>query len=289
MSKKTVLTIAVVILSLPLMFYSWRISLRPPRTEIEQSLAAGIDYQRQIYSQPRPYIAHIVTIDLTNQAIAAFVTPIVAQSHQSEFGRDEYSALTTSSFVRQFDLKLAVNGSFFYPFAENTPWSFYPHQKDRAIALGENVVRGKRYGKKEKLWNVLCLNQKAEISLTQTCPESTYSGIAGRELLVKDGKLVTNDESKAYARTSVAVNRQGTKLWLIVVDGKQLSYSEGATLTELAEIAINLGGDRAINLDGGGSTTLVARQNERIKILNAPIHTKIPMRERPVANHLGFR
>ena len=283
--KKALFTISFSLLSLPLVFYAWRISLRPPRIAIKQQLATGIVYQRQIYSQPRPYIAHVVEIDLTNPALTAFVTPVISEPEE-----DRYSALTTSNFVRQFDLELAVNGSFFYPFEEDTPWSFYPHQGDRAIALGENIVRGQRYGKVEQQWNVICfLDNKATIPLTQTCPDSTESSIAGKELLVKDGKPVVEEETPAYARTAVVLNRQETKLWLIVIDGKQPFYSEGATLAELAEIAINIGGDRAINLDGGGSTTLVARQGEKIKILNAPIHTKIPMRERPVANHLGFK
>ena len=63
---------------------------------------------------------------------------------------------------------------------------------------------------------------------------------------------------------------------------------EEVTLKELAQIAIELGCDRAINFDGGGSTTLAVRESGKVKLLNAPIHTKIPMRERPVANHLGF-
>ncbi|MBD2020680.1 phosphodiester glycosidase family protein, partial [Leptolyngbya sp. FACHB-36] len=49
-----------------------------------------------------------------------------------------------------------------------------------------------------------------------------------------------------------------------------------------------LGADKAVNLDGGGSTTIVVSSPTGPYALNAPIHTKIPLRERPVANHLGF-
>jgi exopolysaccharide biosynthesis protein len=93
---------------------------------------------------------------------------------------------------------------------------------------------------------------------------------------------------KPYARTAVAVDRTGETLWLAIVDGKQPLYSEGATLAELAQIFEQLGVDTALNLDGGGSATLVAKTTAKPILLNAPIHTKIPMRERPVANHLGF-
>jgi exopolysaccharide biosynthesis protein len=43
----------------------------------------------------------------------------------------------------------------------------------------------------------------------------------------------------------------------VVVDGRSPGYSEGVTLTELAEILQDLGATTAYNLDGGGSSTMV--------------------------------
>ena len=106
--------------------------------------------------------------------------------------------------------------------------------------------------------------------------------------MVKDGDSVITKKTPAYSRTAVGISEKGDRLWLIIIDGKQPFYSEGVTEQELAKIAIKLGCDRALNLDGGGSSTLVAKVANQIKVLNAPMHTKIPMRERPVANHLGF-
>ena len=76
---------------------------------------------------------------------------------------------------------------------------------------------------------------------------------------------------------------------LVVVDGRQPNYSEGVTLVELTEIVAGYGGDTALNLDGGGSTALIARGRTGQPIqLNSPIDNRIPGRERPVANHLGI-
>ena len=44
---------------------------------------------------------------------------------------------------------------------------------------------------------------------------------------------------------------------LVVVDGRRRGYSDGMTLRELADLMRGLGARDAINLDGGGSTTLV--------------------------------
>ena len=285
MSGKKIASAIGFILLLPLLFYSWRISLRPPRTYLQQQLSPNMVYERKIYNKPRPYVVHVIAIDLANPQVVPFVTPLDPQS-----AKQENSAMTTSNFVKKFDLQLAVNGSFFYPFEENTPWDYYPRTDESAIALGENITNGTRYGKVNPTWNVLCFdrNHKATIALGQQCPDTAINGIAGRKLLVKDGRSLVDYETKPYARTVVGVNRQGD-IWAIVVDGKQPFYSEGATLQEMAQMAIDLGCDRALNLDGGGSSTLVVKQDNVVKVLNAPIHTKIPMRERPVANHLGFK
>ncbi len=77
---------------------------------------------------------------------------------------------------------------------------------------------------------------------------------------------------------------------LLIVDGCQPNYSEGMTLAELGEIAIDYGAYTALNLDGGGSSTLVVEGAPgKALVLNPPIHRRIPPgRQRPVANHLGI-
>ena len=47
------------------------------------------------------------------------------------------------------------------------------------------------------------------------------------------------------------------RLLLVTVDGRQPGWSVGMSLRELAELFVGLGAQAAINLDGGGSTTMV--------------------------------
>ena len=93
---------------------------------------------------------------------------------------------------------------------------------------------------------------------------------------------------RLHPRTAVGSAGDGSTLWLVVVDGRQPNYSEGVTLSELADIFLELGAYRALNLDGGGSSTMVMQGLLGPELLNAPIHTNIAMRQRPVANHLGI-
>ncbi|MDZ8051038.1 MAG: phosphodiester glycosidase family protein [Aulosira sp. ZfuVER01] len=271
----------------PAIFYGWLCLLRPSRTDRQQVLFKGIFYQRRTISQPRPVTMHIVTVDLTAPGVKPLVTP------GFPFGKGrKTNARTTSEFLGKYKLQLAVNASYFHHFYEKTPWDYYPHSGDPSYPLGEAISNGSRYSKSESNKAVVCFSQNnlAQILASGKCPQGTVQGVAGQEILVANGKAVISQirENKPYPRLAAAINREGTKLWLIVVDGKQPFYSEGLTLTELAKTAIDLGADTALNMDGGGSVTLVMGKPNGAKVLNAPIHTKLPMRERPVGNHLGF-
>jgi len=70
--------------------------------------------------------------------------------------------------------------------------------------------------------------------------------------------------SLRHPRTGVGL-RDG-KLLMVTVDGRQPGYSEGMTLREFAQLFLDLGCQEAMNLDGGGSTTMVVRD----KIVNSP-------------------
>ncbi len=281
---------ANILLCLPLVLYSRLHFLRPPRTNDQRELFRGIIYQRYIKSIPRPVMIHIVTIDLTAPGIKPFVTPGI-ETLNANF---EAKAQTTSDFLKKYKLQLAINGSYFYPFRENTPWDYYPHSGDRVSILGQNISNSKVFSQSERNWRVLCFaaNNQAQIPGGEVCPPGTSQGIAGSEILILRGKpqpsLENPRKDKPYSRVVAAIDRKGQKLWLILVDGKQPLYSEGLTKAELTKFVLSLGVDTALNLDGGGSTTVVIANPSNPKILNATIHTKLPMRERPVANHLGF-
>ncbi|AFY96135.1 phosphodiester glycosidase family protein [Chamaesiphon minutus] len=272
-------------LLLPLGAYGILHFQRPPRTGEHRRLFPGITYTRDARSQPRPVMIHIVNIDLKTAGLKILVTPKVPNKSR-----------TTSEFLREFKLKVAINASYFVPFYENTPWNYYPRSGDRSYAMGEVIANGDRYSQPGSQWAVLCISRAniASIAATGTCPQGTLNAVAGRELLVSDGKPVPElstpsaPKENAYPRVAVGIDRLGEKLWSIVVDGKQPLYSEGLTKLELAELLAKLGVDRALNLDGGGSTTLVMAASNGVKVLNAPIHAKLPTIERPVANHLGF-
>ena len=98
--------------------------------------------------------------------------------------------------------------------------------------------------------------------------------VAGVPLLIRDGKInITWEQEKAsrafaenrHPRTAIA-KMKDERILLITVDGRQPGVSHGMTLRELAEFLISLGAVDAMNLDGGGSTTMFVDG----KVVNTP-------------------
>jgi len=112
--------------------------------------------------------------------------------------------------------------------------------------------------------------------------------VGGGQIIVRDGRAVPFTGAFAtnrHPRTVAGIDASGTRLTILVVDGRQPQLSIGMTLAELSDEMIRLGCSAAINLDGGGSTTLVYRtpENKKLTIVNSPSDTK----ERSVADVLG--
>ena len=108
-------------------------------------------------------------------------------------------------------------------------------------------------------------------------------------MLVSQGEVESSlDDTTLQPRTAIGINGNSRYVYLVVVDGRQPFYSEGATFRELAELLLEQGAYFAMSLDGGGSSTMVIEgEDDRPIVLNFPIDNYIPGRERPVANHFG--
>jgi hypothetical protein len=268
-------------------FFFWR-DHRPQPENARVELFDGIIYLRDVRQQPRPLIIHVVQIDLDTPGLSFLVTP------SDPVDGHEVRAQTTSHFLTTHDLQLAVNGDFFWPWWYHTIFDYYPHDGDPTDVNGFAASRGSIYS--EEKWDdprpTLFLSQDNRAGFDRPIG-AVYNAISGLPLIVEDGQLsdqIKPDEYYAgvHPRSAVGLDRERRTLLLFVIDGRQPNYSEGVTLPELAQIAIEHGANIALNLDGGGSSTLVIEdQAGRPQILNSPIHASIPGMERPVGNQLG--
>ncbi len=105
---------------------------------------------------------------------------------------------------------------------------------------------------------------KVVLGLAPALPK-LKSLIGGNVILVENGQVASTGVDR-HPRTAAGFNADSTKLFLFTVDGRQAGYSVGMTYGELANYMIEWGVHSGINLDGGGSTTMLVRK----QIKNSP-------------------
>ncbi len=256
---------------------------RPAPVELRQELYPCVVYYRRVHYVPRMMVAHIVTVDLTCKNINVLVTPPEKGDKVNPL-----RARTTSQFANEFNVQVAINGDGFTPWKANNIFDYYPHVGDPIRPNGFAASRAKEYG--EVKGPTLFVNSSKNATFG-TAYRKVYNAISGQSWLVQDKQPVPDlNDTRTAPRTALGLDGPGTRLIMIVIDGRQPFYSEGATLQEMAELMIYYGGDNAINLDGGGSSTLVIQEPEsgQYRVMNSPIQNGIPGQERPVGNHFGI-
>jgi hypothetical protein len=255
---------------------------RPLQIPVKEKLFNGVEYARQVKFSPRPMIIHVITIDTRKEGIRFLVTP--PDEKGSEY---PLRARTTSQFLQETGVQIAINGDGFSPWWSRSPADYYPHTGDPVSPRGDTASRGKVYWTSDTPAPTLYISSRNQLSFIE--PGKVFNAISGGGILVKDGAPMPDlDNSATQPRTAIGYSNNGRFLYLVVVDGRQPFYSEGITLNELAQLMISLGAKYAMNLDGGGSSTMVVAGGDGLpRVLNSPIDNYIPGRERPVANHLG--
>ena len=170
-------------------------------------------------------------------------------------------------YIENYNAVLGVNGDFFnmstgkptnalvmegvtYNPANNSSNTFFGILKDGTPVIG--------YGHEFKNY-----------------ADQLQEAVGGSAVLVADGKpTVSYTESHVNnraSRTCVGITRSGQVI-LMVLDGRQEPFSCGGSYQELAQIMIDAGCVTAINLDGGGSSTFIAKAegSDELSLVNSP-------------------
>jgi len=186
---------------------------------------------------------------------------------------------TVSSMAKRYGATAAINGGYFVVKGDNEGASTGVYQLNRRV-IGSGSGRSALLFCAEK-------NFREQLAVAVvTLPGRVRAGschpvdiVGAGPRVVRGGKIEVAGEMFAHAavrhpRTAVAITGRGTFLF-VTLDGRQ-THSAGMTLEELARELIGMGAVEAINLDGGGSTTMVVKDVVR----NSPSDG----RERPVSD-----
>ncbi|MFC4564324.1 phosphodiester glycosidase family protein [Nocardiopsis mangrovi] len=114
--------------------------------------------------------------------------------------------------------------------------------------------------------------------------DGVRTAVGGRHLLVADGVVQEVEAVSRAARTAIGFSADGRRVIIVTADGAATG-SRAATLPEMGERLVAEGAEVGLELDGGGSSTLVARPpgEASVGVRNVPNDGE----ERPVPNGLA--
>jgi exopolysaccharide biosynthesis protein len=254
------------------------------------SSSSPVSYQHIIRHDPN-FSIHLVTIDLTSPKVSLHVCRAGPQPKDAHWVT---TLLPPSEIAAREGYDIAINGDFFE--ADKTvdtegKKSGYVKGK-LAAPEGPAITDGKLWFTNSTTRPALEIDRHDHIIITtvkshEHLAKSIKQAVGGNPIILVDGKKTVPSGRFATARhprTAVGVSQDGTKMVLLVVDGRQPDLSIGMTLSDVADEMLKAGCYNAINLDGGGSSVLVMRDpaTDKLRVMNSPSDT----RERAVADVL---
>ncbi len=154
-------------------------------------------------------------------------------------------------------IEMVVEDGVVKEFSENKPSIDMPKKGFVVLGSGSHI---------QYLKDTFKVGDPVDYSITMNVDTNKMTmALTGGAMLVKDDKVLTTfshnpvSPSTRAARTAIGTSKDGKTLIIAAVDGKS-SSSIGMTQSELASYMHELGCANALNLDGGGSTTLVSRE-----------------------------
>ena len=244
---------------------------------------AGITLIRRTETNPRPVTVYLARVDLTEPGLSFELTS------PSAGGKRETVRQTTLDFLNERHAQLAVNAHFFVPFPSTEPDSdlvglaaskgkvystFETPAQSYAIVAdapalnldSSNRPRIVSRPRREwvELWNTVAGSAQIITGGAATIP--SYRDEANPLALLAPGGPGRYDTAHSWyaipnARTIAGLAAGGRFLILLTVDNA--GGSRGMTVGEAAEMLIrDYGVEEALNLDGGGSTTMVIEDSE---------------------------
>lgn len=243
-----------------------------------------------IFSETRtnpPQRFFVAEIDLRNPKVRLHVAPGGADPDGP--GPWETTLMQPTKIAAREKFDLVVNGDFYeVPRALEAGSNVVYRVAGWAAANGPAVSSGKIWSAHTNARPCLAVNRAGRVSIRRVSQpnKDDWEVVAGNVMVVRQGQTVAHDNKVRHPRTVVGLNRDATRMIVLVVDGRKPGVALGMNYAELAAEMLRFGCYDALNLDGGGSSVLAVRDPEKdeFKILNAPTDGH----ERAVANVLGI-
>jgi hypothetical protein len=240
----------------------------------------GVTLHQRVDKSPRPMKVNVLEIDLRAPGIRFKVTPPNGKLP------GETTLQTTRDFLIEQHAQLAINASF-YKIIEKQ----YGDSEGYTASDGETYSGPSTRPSGSPSLNLSKDNVATIVDHKPGNPEPSagelFNTVSGNERIIRGGKNVAKD-GRLHPRMAAGICDGGHKLVIVEVDGRQPKISEGATTIEMANLLLEYGVTDGVNLDGGGSATMVIADPSP-RIINTPVGIKdIPGSQRKNACNVAI-
>ena len=238
----------------------------------------GIDTATGKADTPRLMRVYALRIDMKAEGVEFFSTPRAKEGFADNV--KEVVRQTVPQFLETHNLQAAVNANFF----------------GAATVSGLAVSQGQIVSKNEKNHPAFLVFKDKRVEIVDVQddsdpPADVETAVAGNCIIVKGGTVISQSNQDIHPRTAVGISEDGRYVYFIAIDGRQREYSMGTSYVETGKWLVKFGAWDGLNLDGGGSTTMVVRTpEEKAKVLNIPVGVgNQPHSLRSNGNSIGVR
>ncbi len=230
----------------------------------------GVRHTSVATNLPRRLSIQAVRIDLH---VAGLGFEVTGRAEDWQMNQKETSRETTRAFIERLrtdgkPVILAINANYYSP-TGNEP--------GLATLRGLAVSNGILVSPSERNRRAFVITNDGVPQITNTGPDTAIDNsrhaVGGYVRLVNDGNLRgENNPSDIGPRTAIGHCRESRYVIMLVIDGRRPLHSIGTTMRETAKWLHYFGAWEAINLDGGGSSTMVWINPEsgESELLNIP-------------------
>ena len=241
---------------------------------------------------PRLMKINIIRIDLKTPGLDFTTTDRDKHWGKEMPDRKGYIIRTKRQRTRDFMKEARAKGMNMILAVNAAPWGPWekPFTHKYANPSGVNILNGVVISDHEGKGPVFVIYKDGTPAIERRLNVEDYPNIkiavSGFSIVAKDGKSTFKDKSLA-PRTAYGISADKRYMYILCVDGRQKQWSMGMTCQEAGEWLMAAGASDAINMDGGGSTTLVYWDEKENKLVSLCRHT-LGGYERYVASSIGI-
>ena len=259
-----------------------------------------------ILTNPTLQVVNCLRIDLLDPDVQLFTTPR-APSYTA--GVNETLSLSISNFVKNQGVKVATAANWYQgnpggndPTSEGLPCTVYGLLMTTGTVVSA-AETGPGNGTDNRFVSMLFTTNKAITFLLSNAPPGTnttgiYTAVSGYYPILTNGVILGEALKTLYPDSSVhdlqprtlfGLSQDRHYLYMMVIDGRQSGYSDGANDADGGMWMLLFGAADAVNMDGGGSAAMyMADCAGNPQPLGHSSYVASKNRERITGNHLGI-